>query len=341
MQQARWIIRPLDQQEATHSNTFGFLIALGIEGANVIFPPGWEKDVFNVCIKNQTDEGNNPPFRTLQEFKVYITGRIRTTFTNNSLLTFLEKCDGQNLHLPGSVQEKILGFSPELEKEVIYKIMQCIVYLTKQIFGGKEVNVTIPIPPAQAAAVAQQIERLRKKEEAERAAREERAAAQAAAQAAAEAVRTAAQAVRAAEALRAAPPKAAPPPKATSPPKAAEPTVAQIAWRTAKSAGMSIEACDVAGSAANNAITAGAIKEQALAAGAAAATARRNGATKEQALAAGAEELRRIRASSGSTLRKGGRTRTLYKSKKIKIRKSRKNKTRKNKNNSKKNRRRA
>ena len=130
---ARWTVLPIHRAEATQSNTFGSLLALGIDGVTVIFPPTWEQDVFNASLVILA--GSGLPFNDLNTFKTFIRERLVTELGNSSLDTFQARCDAPNLHLPGRLQEKIL-YNGRGELENFFAIM---VMNTKENLGGQQI----------------------------------------------------------------------------------------------------------------------------------------------------------------------------------------------------------
>jgi hypothetical protein len=103
---ARWTVKPVREPEATQSNTFGPLIALGIDGVTVEFPPTWEHGVLMETLEE------NPigrPAEDLNSFKAWVKARLVSILGNSTLPTFLAACDNKaSLHLPANIQERIL-----------------------------------------------------------------------------------------------------------------------------------------------------------------------------------------------------------------------------------------
>ena len=142
-----WTVR--STAEATQSNTFGPLIALGIDGAKVTFPERWVNDVFIYNL----NLAEGLPFRSFEEFKGYIKGEITREFGNSSLQTFLNHCDDKpRLHLPGTIQENILYSIPK--HDITEAFFGSIVGNTKKNFVGKQMIAEIPDAPGAAAAQA-------------------------------------------------------------------------------------------------------------------------------------------------------------------------------------------
>lgn len=103
---ARWVVKPVREHEGTQSNTFGPLLAMGIDGVTVEFPPTWEHDVLMETLKE------NPvgrPSRDLIGFKAWVKARLVSILGNSSLPTFLAGCDDPGrLHLVPETQERVL-----------------------------------------------------------------------------------------------------------------------------------------------------------------------------------------------------------------------------------------
>jgi len=145
MSRYSWTIIP--NPEKTQSNTYGPLLALGIDGARVTFPDRWINDVF---IKNLFP---GLPFKNLDEFREYIKGEITRNFRNSSLQTFLEHCDNKGaLHLPGNIQETILYSTPR--NDMIETFFGYIVANTKRNFAGKQMIVEFSASPSASATPA-------------------------------------------------------------------------------------------------------------------------------------------------------------------------------------------
>ena len=133
---ARWTVTPhvarnanLLRNNVTQSETFGPLLAMGIDGVDVIFPAAWNEDVFNASL--ELVEGL--PFHDVNTFKIFIKGRLAAELGNSRLDTFQARCDLANLHLPGSLQTQILyNGSEDLESFFAF-----IVANTKQVLLGQ------------------------------------------------------------------------------------------------------------------------------------------------------------------------------------------------------------
>jgi hypothetical protein len=146
MSKFTWTI--IKSKEKTQSRTYGPLIALGIDGATVTFPEGWEENVFNHCLKQPGGKWCNSVFTNLHEFSMYVKGSIIKNFGNSSLATFLTKCDNKaSLHLPSEIQEAILYDCAYVEG-----FLECIIKETKSQYFGN--NIIAIITEAGAAAAA-------------------------------------------------------------------------------------------------------------------------------------------------------------------------------------------
>lgn len=127
---ARWVVKPVREPEATQSNTFGPLLALGIDGVTVEFPARWERDVFMETLEE------NPlgrPSRNLMEFKAWVKARLVRVLGNPSLPTFLAACDNpRSLHLVAKTQENIL-----FENEAVKAFFAMLTAKTKVKLAGQ------------------------------------------------------------------------------------------------------------------------------------------------------------------------------------------------------------
>ena len=129
----------IKSKEPTQSRTYGPLIALGIDGANVTFPEGWEQNVFNHCLKQPAGEWCKPAFTNLNEFSSYVKQSLITHFGNSSLATFLTKCDHKaSLHLPSEIQETIL-----YDFAYVEGFLECIIKETKSQYFGNNITAII------------------------------------------------------------------------------------------------------------------------------------------------------------------------------------------------------
>jgi hypothetical protein len=148
MRRFSWDINP--NKEATQSSTFGPLIALGIDGAQVTFPEKWEEKVFNACLNGPAGKECLSSFTNLTEFSRYVNTSLILHFGDSSLDTFLRNCDGPGgLHLPGEVQEQIL-----YENAFVERFLDCIIKKTKELFGGQMITSKIIKVNAAAAAAS-------------------------------------------------------------------------------------------------------------------------------------------------------------------------------------------
>ena len=130
----------IKKKEATQSRTYGPLIALGIDGANVTFPEGWEQNVFNHCLSQPGGKCCEPAFTNLNEFSRYVKQSLIKHFGNSSLATFLTKCDHKvSLHLPSEIQETILYDCAYVEG-----FLGCIIEETKSKYSGNNITAIIP-----------------------------------------------------------------------------------------------------------------------------------------------------------------------------------------------------
>jgi len=115
--------------DVTQSETFGPLLAMGIDGVEVIFPAAWNEDVFNASL--ELVEGL--PFHDVNTFKIFIKGRLAAELGNSRLDTFQARCDLANLHLPGRLQTQIL-YNGRDDLETFFAF---IVANTKQVLTGQ------------------------------------------------------------------------------------------------------------------------------------------------------------------------------------------------------------
>lgn len=127
---ARWVVRGVRNREETQSNTFGPLLALGIDGVTVEFPARWERDVFMETLEE------NPigrPSRNLIEFKAWVKSRLVRVLGNPSLPTFLAACDNpRSLHLVAKTQENVL-----FENEAVKAFFAMLTAKTKVKLPGQ------------------------------------------------------------------------------------------------------------------------------------------------------------------------------------------------------------
>jgi hypothetical protein len=129
----------IKSKELTQSRTYGPLIALGIDGATVTFPEGWEESVFNHCLKQPGGKWCSPVFTNLHEFSIYVKGSLIKKFGNSSLATFLTKCDHKaSLHLPSEIQETIL-----YDFAYVEGFLECIIKETKSKYFGNNITAII------------------------------------------------------------------------------------------------------------------------------------------------------------------------------------------------------
>jgi hypothetical protein len=131
-----WIVKPTSKKEATQSNTYGPLIALGIDSAKVTFPDTWETTIFKPTVAEFADP---LPFSDIATFKVYVQSRLTSILGDTKLATFLSRCDNPaEYHLPGRIQEAILyNADPFLEY-----FFGLLVLRTKANFAGRSMVLT-------------------------------------------------------------------------------------------------------------------------------------------------------------------------------------------------------
>jgi hypothetical protein len=140
----RWVVRPVREGEATQSNTFGPLLALGIDGVSVEFPATWERNVF---IETLAENPIGRPSKSLMEFKAWVKARLVRVLGDSTLPTFLRNCDDPGrLHLVPETQERVLFENENIKNFFAMLTAKTKVKLAGQTMIARKVAGVDPVP---------------------------------------------------------------------------------------------------------------------------------------------------------------------------------------------------